>query len=88
MTIKLSVVDEAIVVDVLIDGDGWAGGGAAADTVIQGRAVITGGGVTRRVGDGGGHHEVSAGNRGVDGQGEAISEHRLSDGAAEQGVTG
>ena len=49
LTIKLSIVDEAIVVGIFGDHNRWGEGGTAAH--IQGGAVITRGGVARRVGD-------------------------------------
>ncbi|MBW8186746.1 hypothetical protein, partial [Shewanella nanhaiensis] len=60
LTRELNVIDKAIVVDVLIDGDSWAGGGAAARAVVEQGVIAALCSVASRVGDGGGDRDGGA----------------------------
>ncbi len=86
MTRELNVIDKAIVVDVLIDGDGWARRCAGARAVVEQGVIAALCGVACRVSDGGGDRDGGAGSRRIEADVDAIIEHGLGHGACEQGI--
>ncbi len=86
MTIKLGIINEAIVVGIFINDHRWASRSARAGAVIECRGITALCAVTRGVSDGRGHHEVGTRGRCIKADIDAVIEHRLGDGAGKEGV--
>ena len=86
LTLELSVINGAIVVDVFINDDGWAGRCAGARAVIEHRTVTAFAAVASRVSHGRGDDQVSAGCRWVNSDRKAIVYHVLRHWAVEDDV--
>ncbi|CZF87110.1 hypothetical protein GMA8713_05156 [Grimontia marina] len=77
VAIQLVVIDVAIIVGIFINGQGRRAQIRVAATGIQYRTVTAIGGVARRIGDGGGDHQIGATGWCINRQVKAIVQHVL-----------